>query len=186
MKAVTKNNDHVAKFLGQQLREERRASGLSVEQLAEKLQTDPEDVAAYESGERRVSADYLLRIAKALDLAPVTFFRFSDGRQDKAAESDEELIEEAIADPAILDEGLRLNRAFARISNADIRKTIVVFVTGLAKSGHAVRAPGQERTSSLPLSVDLADLEFPDGGPTVPRAARNNDEGQLGPSSMGW
>ncbi len=186
MKAVTKNNDHVAKFLGQQLREERRASGLSVEQLAEKLETDPVDVAAYETGERRVSADYLLRIAKAFDLAPVSFFRFSDGRQYKAAESDEELIEEAIADPAILDEGLRLNRAFARISNADLRKTIVVFVTGLAKSAHAVRAPGQERTSSLPLSVDLADLEFPAGGPTVPRATRNNDEGQLGPSSMGW
>ena len=137
MKAVTKNHYHVDKSLARQLREERRASGLSEEQLARRLQIDPVDISAYETGERRVSADYLLRIAKALDVRPVSFFRFSDERQHEAADSDEERSEEAIAHPGILDEGLRLNRAFARINNAEIRKTIVIVVDELTRSERA-------------------------------------------------
>jgi hypothetical protein len=54
--------------------------------------------------------------------------------EEQFAEPDEERSEEAIAHPAILDEGLRLNRAFARISDAELRKTIVIFVAGLTKS----------------------------------------------------
>ena len=129
---MTKTHYHVDKSLGRQLREERRTSGLSEEELAHKLQIDPEDISAYESGERRVSADYLLRIAKALDVRPVSFFRFSDEWQHEAADSDEERSEEAITHPGILDEGLRLNRAFARINNAEIRKTIVTVVAECA------------------------------------------------------
>ncbi len=123
---MTKNHYRVDKSLGRQLREERRASGFSEERLAQKLH-DPEDIGAYESGETRVSADCLLRIAKTLLVRP-------DERQRQTAESDEERSEEAIADPAILDEALRLNRAFARINDAEIRKTIVIVVAGLTKS----------------------------------------------------
>ena len=130
---MAKYHHHVGQFLGRQLREERRASGLSEEQLAQKLQINPEDIGAYESGERRVSADYLLRIARALDRSPVSFFRFSDEWQDEAADSDEERSEGAVTHPAILDEGLRLNRAFARINNAEIRKTIVTVVDELTR-----------------------------------------------------
>ena len=54
--------------------------------------------------------------------------------EEQFAESDEGRSEEAITHPAILDEGLRLNRAFARISDAELRKTIVIFVAGLTKS----------------------------------------------------
>jgi len=137
VKAVTKNHYHVDKSLARQLREERRASGLSEEQLARRLQIDPVDISAYETGERRVSADYLLRIARALDVSPVSFFRFSDERQHEAAGSDEERSEEPIAHPAILDEGLRLNRGFSRINNAEIRKTIVIVVDELTRSERA-------------------------------------------------
>jgi transcriptional regulator with XRE-family HTH domain len=137
VKAVTVNHFHVDKSFGRQLREERRASGLSEEQLAWKLQIGPEDISAYESGERRISADYLLRIAKALDVRPASFFRFSDEWQHEAADSDEERSEEPITHPAILDEGLRLNRAFASIKNAEIRQTIVIVVAELTKSGRA-------------------------------------------------
>ncbi len=126
VKAVTKDHYHVDKSLGRQLGEERRARG----QLAQKLQNDPEDISAYESGEKRVSADCLLRIAKALLVR-------TDERQRETAESDEERSEEAITHPAILDEGLRLNRAFARINNAEIRKTIVIVVDELTKSERA-------------------------------------------------
>lgn len=131
---MIKNHYHVDKSLGRQLREERRASGLSEEQLAQKLQIDPEDISAYESGERHISAGYLLRIARALDVRLVSFFRFSDEGQYEAADSDQERFEEPITHPAILDEGLRLNRAFASINNAEIRKTIVIVVAELTKS----------------------------------------------------
>ena len=137
VKAMAKYHYHVDKALGRRLREERRASGLSEEQLAQKLKIDPEDVSAYESGKRRVSADYLLRIARALDMSPVSFFRFSDEWRREAAEPDEEGSAEALTHPAILDEGLRLNRAFARINNAEIRKTIVIAVDELTKSERA-------------------------------------------------
>ena len=84
-------------------------------------------MSAYESGEKRVRADCLLRIARALLVRP-------DERQRETAESDEERSGEAFTGGAILDEGLRLNRAFARINNAEIRKTIVVVVAGLTQS----------------------------------------------------
>ncbi len=57
--------------------------------------------------------------------------------QEQFAESDEGCSEEAFTDAAIVDEGLRLNRAFARINDAEIRKTIVAFVAGLTKSERA-------------------------------------------------
>lgn len=81
----------------------------------------------------------MIRLSRvsSLDLRPVSFFRFSDEWQHEAADSDEERSEEAITHPAILDEGLRLNRAFARINNAEIRKTIVIVVDELTRSERA-------------------------------------------------
>jgi transcriptional regulator with XRE-family HTH domain len=56
------------------LRDKRTSTGWSQEQLAEKLQIDPKEINAYEKGAKRITADRLLRLSKALGVRPVYFF----------------------------------------------------------------------------------------------------------------
>ena len=78
IKTVSKNLNQIDRSLGGRLRDKRMSNGLSQEQLAEKLGIDPKDVDLYETGAKRISADRLLRIAKALGVRPVYFFGFSE------------------------------------------------------------------------------------------------------------
>jgi transcriptional regulator with XRE-family HTH domain len=84
---VVKNGNQIDISLGCRLREKRTAAGWSQQQLAEKLQIDPRDIQAYETGSKRITADQLLRPSKVLGVKPVYFFGFDDARpvnRDKA------------------------------------------------------------------------------------------------------
>ena len=61
--------------VGRRLRVRRTSSGISEGELCKKLGIDRDDLAAYEEGVRRVSANLLLRIAKVLDVRPAYFFQ---------------------------------------------------------------------------------------------------------------
>jgi ribosome-binding protein aMBF1 (putative translation factor) len=61
--------------IGNRLRLIRKSHGISDKELSERLGIDCEDLNRYESGERRVSASLLLRIAKLLDVRPEYFFQ---------------------------------------------------------------------------------------------------------------
>jgi ribosome-binding protein aMBF1 (putative translation factor) len=61
--------------IGDRLRLIRKSHGISEKELSERLGIDCEDLNLYESGERRVSASLLLRIAKLLDVRPEYFFQ---------------------------------------------------------------------------------------------------------------
>ena len=131
---MTKSLDDVDKSLGRRLCEERRSRGLSQEQLAEKLQIDPRDIRAYESGAKRVSAERLLRIAKVLGVGPVEFFRFSDGQQRDAGEDDKRPSGGGGAYLTLVEEGLALHQAFASIKAAPLRRAIVALAVEYAKT----------------------------------------------------
>ena len=132
--APADTSNSIDEFLGLRLRDQRTLRGLSQEQLAKKLQIRPDEIDAYESGTKRISADRLLRIASALNVRPESFFRFADGRRGEAAEDGQRRSGQSVVYPTPLDQGLRLQRAFVSIGDASLRESIVGLVVELAKS----------------------------------------------------
>ena len=113
------------------------SGGLSQEQLAEKLRIDPKEVDLYETGAKRISADRLLRIAKALGVRPVYFFGFSEESARGADEHDEKPCDGTSVYLTLPDQGMRLHRAFVSVKNSALREAIVNLVVEFAKSENA-------------------------------------------------
>jgi len=128
------NPSSIDKSLGSRLRSRRMSSGLSKEQLAEKLQIDPGDIYAYEVGAKRISALRLLHLAEALSVRPTYFFGFSDERQRGMAEEAGRPWAGTAVYLNLPDQGVRLNRAFIGVKNSGLREAIITLVTELAKS----------------------------------------------------
>ena len=63
---------------GGKVRELRETMGLSREELAERAEYSPQNLAKIEAGERFVTADALERLAKVLKAPPEEFFAASD------------------------------------------------------------------------------------------------------------
>jgi transcriptional regulator with XRE-family HTH domain len=127
----------IDKSLGLRLRAKRMSSGLSQEELAEKLQIHPDDVSAYEKGEKRISAVRLLHMSEALGVRPTYFFGFSDERRRGVAEDGGRPWAGLGVYLTLPDQGVRLNRAFIAVKNAALREAIVTLVAELAKSEKA-------------------------------------------------
>ena len=126
---VVKNCNHIDISLGSRLREKRTSTGWSEEQLAEKLEIDPKDIRAYETGEKRITAERLLRLSKILSVKPVYFFGFDD--DSRPVHRDGALL-------TLPDQGLRLHRAFIGVKNPTLREAIVSLVTELARNEAAL------------------------------------------------
>jgi transcriptional regulator with XRE-family HTH domain len=126
---VVKSSNQIDVSLGGRLREKRTSSGWSQEQLAEKLKIDPEDICAYETGEKRITADRLLRLSKVLGVKPVYFFGFDD--DSRPTNRDGVLL-------TLPDQGLRLHRAFIGVKNPALREAIVSLVIELARNEAAL------------------------------------------------
>ena len=126
---VAKSSNQIDVSLGCRLREKRTSTGWSQEQLAEKLQIDPKDIYAYETGAKRITADRLLRLSKVLGVKPVYFFGFDD---------DNRPINRDGARLTLPDQGLRLHRAFIGVKNPALREAIVSLVIELARNETAL------------------------------------------------
>jgi ribosome-binding protein aMBF1 (putative translation factor) len=61
--------------IGNRLRVIRESHGISEKELSIRLAIDFSDLNSYESGEQRVSASLLLRIARLLNVKPEYFFQ---------------------------------------------------------------------------------------------------------------
>jgi transcriptional regulator with XRE-family HTH domain len=123
------SSSYIDESLGNRLRDKRVLCGLSREQLAKRLHIGPGEIGAYESGAKRISADHLLQIARALKVRPDYFFRFRHRGQGGAVED-----KQARPAESMLDEGLRLQRAFVSIRDAGVRESIVALAVELARS----------------------------------------------------
>jgi transcriptional regulator with XRE-family HTH domain len=113
--------------------------GLSQEKLGEALDLTFQQVQKYEKGTNRIGASRLQQIAQILNVPPGFFF---DGApavegQPVSEPATGEFAEEEEGSSYIVDflstaEGVRLNKAFARIRNPKIRRRIIDLVTSLS------------------------------------------------------
>jgi transcriptional regulator with XRE-family HTH domain len=119
----SKKPDLIDVEVGQRIRIQRLAAGLSQSELAERIGVTFQQIQKYEKGMNRVGAGRLTNIARVLNVSVGSFF---DGRQEIEQVTlqgmDSPLA--AMAQPY----AYRLLRAYATISDPDLRQTIVEFV----------------------------------------------------------
>ncbi len=119
--------------VGSRIRLRRNMLEMSQEKLGETLGITFQQVQKYEKGTNRVGASRLQAIASILEVPPAFFFEDAPGI-DKGANSG---FAEADGSNYLVDflsstEGLRLNRAFVKITDAGIRRKIVELVESLS------------------------------------------------------
>jgi transcriptional regulator with XRE-family HTH domain len=122
--------------VGSRVRLRRMLLGMSQEKLGEHLGLTFQQVQKYEKGVNRIGASRLFDLAKVLGV-PVQFFydEAPTGAQNSGAltpgfaeQPDESFVVEFLGTR----EGLELNKAFARITDAKVRRSIVELVRALA------------------------------------------------------
>jgi transcriptional regulator with XRE-family HTH domain len=118
--------------VGARIRLRRNMIGLSQEKLGESLGITFQQIQKYEKGMNRVGASRLQAIGNILNV-PVTFF-FDDmpGQSDKPKGFDEESETTYVVGFLNSSEGIQLARAFAKITDAKIRRKILDLVRTLA------------------------------------------------------
>ena len=127
------------KHIGSRLRMRRRMLDLSQADLGNALGITFQQVQKYEKGVNRIGASRLFQISKILDV-PVQFFfeeapYSGDGNAVRGtAEPDSEAF---ILEFLNSREGLDLNRAFVKIGDAKVRKSVVDLVRALSGSSSA-------------------------------------------------
>ena len=128
-----KKPNPVDAHVGSRVRLRRMLLGMSQERLGESMGLTFQQVQKYEKGVNRIGASRLYQIARILDV-PVQFFfeeapHIGDGSPARGmAEADSEAFINSR-------EGLELNRAFVKIADAKVRKSVVDLVRALSASG---------------------------------------------------
>ncbi len=130
-----KNPNPIDVHVGNRVRMRRMLIGMSQEKLGERLGLTFQQIQKYEKGANRISASRLFQMAQILGV-PVQFF-FEDLPQQATEEEGgfgETREQTAIMDFLGSSEGLQLNRYFAQIKDARIRRSIIDLVRSLAQS----------------------------------------------------
>jgi len=114
--------------------------GMSQERLGESMGLTFQQVQKYEKGVNRVGASRLFQISKILDV-PVQFF-FEEAPNIGGYGNPVRGLAEPDSEAFILEflnsrEGLELNRAFVKIGDAKVRKSVVDLVRALSASSSA-------------------------------------------------
>lgn len=128
----TKAPNPVDKYVGSRVRMRRIMLGMSQEKLGEALGLTFQQVQKYEKGTNRVGASRIQQIAEILQV-PVSFL-FEGGPTGlaKADGSSEAASPSYVSDFLATTDGLSLTRAFTRISDAKLRRSIVDLVEQIA------------------------------------------------------
>src|ERR1700712_1902594 len=128
----TKAPNPVDKYVGSRVRMRRIMLGMSQEKLGEALGLTFQQVQKYEKGTNRVGASRLQQISEILQV-PVSFL-FDGG--PSGSDKNEGLSAGAppayVSDFLATSEGLALTRAFTRITDAKLRRSIVELVEQVA------------------------------------------------------
>lgn len=72
------NKEKILKKFGQRIKEIRQKKNISQEKLAFKAEMDRTYIGGIERGERNVSLINIIKISKALEVAPRELFKFFD------------------------------------------------------------------------------------------------------------
>ena len=128
----TKAPNPVDKYVGSRVRMRRIMLGMSQEKLGEALGLTFQQVQKYEKGTNRVGASRLQQISEILQV-PVSFlFEGSPGAIETANGFSEAASPTYVSDFLATSEGLALTRAFTRISDSKLRRSIVDLVEQIA------------------------------------------------------
>jgi transcriptional regulator with XRE-family HTH domain len=128
----TKAPNPVDKYVGSRVRMRRIMLGMSQEKLGDALGLTFQQVQKYEKGTNRVGASRLQQISEILQV-PVSFL--FDGGPSGSANADgfsEGASPTYVSDFLATSEGLALTRAFTRITDAKLRRSIVDLVEQIA------------------------------------------------------
>jgi transcriptional regulator with XRE-family HTH domain len=128
----TKAPNPVDKYVGSRVRMRRIMLGMSQEKLGEALGLTFQQVQKYEKGTNRVGASRIQQISEILQV-PVSFL-FEGGPSGIATTEGygEGTSPAYISDFLATSEGLTLTRAFTRIADAKLRRSIVEMVEQIA------------------------------------------------------
>ena len=123
----TNCHDPIDCYVGNQIRQRRMALGMSQTALGDAVGITFQQIQKYEKGTNRVSASRLHRLAEVLQVAPTFFF---DGQlaQMCTASSATDDLNQFLAST----EGLSLMKAFQRLPEKRLRRSIVALVQRLA------------------------------------------------------
>jgi transcriptional regulator with XRE-family HTH domain len=119
--------------VGSRVRLRRNMLGMSQEKLGEALGITFQQIQKYEKGANRVGASRLQAISNVLSV-PVSFF-FEDAPGDNSGALKgfaEENSTTYVVDFLNSTEGLQLNRAFVKITDAKVRRKIIDLVKSLS------------------------------------------------------
>jgi len=134
----------IDKHVGERVRMRRMLLGMSQERLGEKLGLTFQQVQKYEKGVNRIGASRLFDLAQVLGV-PIQYFYDSmssavsghvsaPGFADKPGDT-------YVADFLSSRDSVELNKAFARITDARIRRSIVDMVRSIAGEDVTTTAP---------------------------------------------
>lgn len=118
--------------VGSRIRMQRALKGMSQSTLAEGIGVTFQQVQKYEKGTNRVGSSRLQAIANILGVPAAAFFEEGPGGSPDPQQTDNGAGQE-IVQFLNSTEGLILNRAFVKISDAKIRRKFVDLVKVLAK-----------------------------------------------------
>jgi len=129
---VTKAPNPTDKYVGSRVRMRRIMLGMSQEKLGEALGLTFQQVQKYEKGTNRIGASRIQKISEILQV-PVSFlFEGGPGSAISAQGFSESPSTAYVADFLATSEGLALTRAFTRIPDAKLRRSIVDMVEQIA------------------------------------------------------
>jgi len=122
----------VDKYVGSRIRMRRIMLGMSQEKLGESLGLTFQQIQKYEKGTNRVGASRLQQISEILQV-PVSFlFEGGPGGSINANGLSEAPSPAYVSDFLATSEGLALTRAFTRIADSKLRRSIVDLVEQIA------------------------------------------------------
>jgi transcriptional regulator with XRE-family HTH domain len=151
---VKKAPNPIDRHVGSRVRMRRILLGMSQEKLGEALGLTFQQIQKYEKGTNRIGASRLQQISRTLNVPPAFFFDGAPMHDESAPDNADQL---AVAEPSsstfVLDfiataEGLHLNKAFARIRDAKVRKRIIDLVVTLAADETSPSASASENGHS--------------------------------------
>jgi transcriptional regulator with XRE-family HTH domain len=129
---TTKAPNPVDKYVGSRVRMRRIMLGMSQEKLGEALGLTFQQVQKYEKGTNRIGASRLQQISDILQV-PVSFlFEGGPAGPNSPTGMSEASSPAYVSDFLATSEGLALTRAFTRITDAKLRRSIVDLVEQMA------------------------------------------------------
>jgi transcriptional regulator with XRE-family HTH domain len=129
----TKTPDPIDKYVGSRVRMRRIMLGMSQEKLGDSLGLTFQQVQKYEKGTNRIGASRLQQISDVLQVPVQFLFEGAPTTASHAGGGFSEAPSPAyVSDFLSTSEGLALTRAFTRISDSKLRRSIVDLVEQFA------------------------------------------------------